>query len=288
MELTTARLLLAPMDPDRDAQALHGAYGDRDVMRWWNTPVRVDVADTRRDLANLVEGEGARMWVVREAGDPVGMVGLLGDVDVPGLTWLLCRKAWGRGLMVEAAAAVVDHAFGSLGLARVEAWVEATNARSLATARRIGLTERGRLAQRYPHREHPHESIVLGRSRETEATPVLNVEVTLPVRNVAPVLDVLRSVLGARTLYSVDDPPTMVGVVFGPWSVGPCLRLVAASSVEPVTATVDVGTDFEAAYGRAVATEADIASAPVEQPWGAREFALRLSDGHQLVVTGPA
>jgi len=288
VELTTARLLLAPVDPDRDAQALHAAYGDPDVMRWWNTPVRVDVADTRADLAALRDGEGARMWVVREAGDPVGMVGLLGDVDVPGLTWLLCRKAWGRGLMTEAAAAVVDHAFGSLGLARVEAWVDATNTRSLATARRIGLTERGRLAQRYPHRQHPHESIVLGRSRETEGTPVLNVEVTLPVPDVAKAFGLLQSVLGARTLYSVDDPPTMAGVVFGPWSVGPCLRLVAASSVEPVTATVDVGTDFDAAYGRAVATGADVASAPVEQPWGAREFVLRLSDGHQLVVTGPA
>ena len=288
MELTTTRLLLAPMDPDRDAQALHAAYGDQDVMRWWNTPVRVDVADTRADLAALRDGEGARMWVVREAGDPVGMVGLLGDVDVPGLTWLLCRKAWGRGLMTEAAAAVVDHAFGSLGLARVEAWVDATNTRSLATARRIGLTERGRLAQRYPHRQHPHESIVLGRSRETEGTRVLNVEVTLPVPDVAKAFGLLQSVLGARTLYSVDDPPTMAGVVFGPWSVGPCLRLVAASSVEPVTATVDVGTDFDAAYGRAVATGADVASAPVEQPWGAREFVLRLSDGHQLVVTGPA
>jgi RimJ/RimL family protein N-acetyltransferase len=276
------------MDPDRDAKALHAAYGDQDVMRWWNTPVRVDVADTRADLAALRDGEGARMWVVREAGDPVGMVGLLGDVDVPGLTWLLCRKAWGRGLMTEAAAAVVDHAFGSLGLARVEAWVDATNTRSLATARRIGLTERGRLAQRYPHRRHPHESIVLGRSRETEGTPVLNVEVTLPVPDVAKAFGLLQSVLGARTLYSVDDPPIMAGVVFGPWSVGPCLRLVAASSVEPVTATVDVGTDFDAAYGRAVATGADVASAPVEQPWGAREFVLRLSDGHQLVVTGPA
>jgi len=112
--------------------------------------------------------------------------------------------------------------------------------------------------------------------------------VTLPVPDVAKAFGLLQSVLGARTLYSVDDPPIMAGVVFGPWSVGPCLRLVAASSVEPVTATVDVGTDFDAAYGRAVATGADVASAPVEQPWGAREFVLRLSDGHQLVVTGPA
>jgi RimJ/RimL family protein N-acetyltransferase len=289
VELTTARLLLTPLGPDRDAEALHAAYSDPDVMRWWNTPLRLDMVDTRRDLVNSLEGDGARFWVIREAGNPVGLVGLLGDVAVPGLSWLLCRQAWGRGLMTEAADAVIQHAFGPLGLTRVEAWVESTNVRSLSTARRIGLSECGRLAQRYPHREQPHESIVLGRSRGPEPTTVLNVEVTLPVLNVAKELDLLRAVFGARTLYAVGEPPTMVGVIFGPWSVGPCLRLVATSPPSaPVTANVDVGTGFDATYGRAVAVRADVAGPPVEQPWGMREFVLRLSNGHQLVVTGPA
>jgi RimJ/RimL family protein N-acetyltransferase len=235
LELTTARLSLAPLDPDRDAEALHAAYGDPQVMRWWNTPIRAEIADTRRDLVNSLAGEGAHFWVIRETEQPVGLVGLLGDVAVPGLSWMLCRQAWGRGLMTEAAAAVLDYAFGSLSLARVEAWVESTNVRSLSTARRLGLTEHGRLAQRYPHRDEPHESIVLGRSREPKAAAVLSVEVTLPVLDVARDLDVLRSALGARTLYDVGDPPTMVGVVFGPWSVGPCVRLVAARSpISPV------------------------------------------------------
>jgi RimJ/RimL family protein N-acetyltransferase len=289
VELRTARLLLAPLDPDRDAAGLHAAFSDPDVMRMWNTPLRVDVADTRRDLASILEGDGAHIWAVREADGTVGMVGLLGDVAVPGLSWLLARQAWGRGLMTEAAGAVVEYAFGSLGLGRVEAWVDATNIRSLATARRIGLIEYGRLAQRYPHRTRPHETIVLGRSREPEPTTVLGVEVTLPVLDIASQLDVLRSALGARQLYAVGNPPAMVGLVFGPWSVGPCLRLVAASSPPaPVTVNVDVGTGFDAAYRRAVAVGADIAAPPVEQPWGMNEFVLRLPDGHQLVVTGPA
>jgi RimJ/RimL family protein N-acetyltransferase len=289
MELTTARLSLTPLDPDRDAETLHAAYSDTDVMRWWNTPLCVDVADTRRSLAGILEGDGAHIWAVRAADEAVGVVGLLGDVAVPGLTWMLCRHAWGRGLATEAVAAVIEYAFGSLGLDRVEAWVESPNIRSLATARRIGLTEYGRLAQRYPHRERPHESIVLGRSRDPEPAAVLSIEAILPVRNVATQVDLLRDVLGARTLYSVDDPPSMVGVVFGPWNVGPSLRLVTASSpIAPVTLSVDVGTEFDASYGRAIATGADVASAPVEQPWGMREFVLRLSDGHQLVVTGPA
>ena len=289
MELTTGRLLLTPLDPEHDAEALHAAYSDPDVMRWWNTPLRLDIADTRRDLATTLEGDGAHFWAIREAEIPVGMVGLLGDVAVPGLSWMLCGHAWGRGLMTEAAGAVVEYAFGSLHLARVEAWVDATNVRSLATARRIGLTEYGRLAQRYPHREQPHESIVMGRSHEPEPTAVLSVEVTLPVLDVVTELEILRSALKARALYEIGDPPAMVGVVFGPWSVGPCLRLVAAPPpIAPATVTVDVGTEFDSSYRRAVAAGADIVALPAEKPWGMWEFVIRLTAGHQVVVTGPA
>ena len=54
---------------------------------------------------------------------------------------------------------------------------------------------------------------VLGRSREPPPPTVLNVEVTLPVRDVSAQLDLLSAVLGTRALYAVDEPPTMVGVV---------------------------------------------------------------------------
>jgi GNAT acetyltransferase-like protein len=106
VELTTDRLLLTPLNPDRDAEALHTAYSDPDVMRWWNTPLRDAVADTRRDLESILDGDGAHVWAVRETDKAVGLVGLLGDVAVPGLAWMLSKQAWGRGLMTEAAAAV--------------------------------------------------------------------------------------------------------------------------------------------------------------------------------------
>jgi uncharacterized glyoxalase superfamily protein PhnB len=77
-------------------------------------------------------------------------------------------------------------------------------------------------------------------------------------------------------------------VVLGPWSVGPRIRLAATPDVAPVTVTVDVGTEFDASYARAVAARADIASPPVEQPWGMREFVIRLPGGHQVVLNGPA
>lgn len=56
----------------------------------------------------------------------------------------------------------------------------------------------------------------------------------------------------------------------------------------PITVNIDVGTEFDATYDRAMTVGADITEPPVEQPWGIKEFALRLADGHQLVVIGPA
>ena len=118
---------------------------------------------------------------------------------------------------------------------------------------------------------------------------MLDVEVALPVLDVVANLQLLKSSLGARISYVVDDPPVIAGVVLGPWSVGPRIRLAATDTpVEPVTVTVDVGTEFDSSYRRARELGDHIAAPPVEQPWGMREFVLRLPDGHQLVVTGPA
>lgn len=49
----------------------------------------------------------------------------------------------GRGLMREAVALALDHAFGPLGLHRVEANIQPGNAASLALVRRLGFTREG-------------------------------------------------------------------------------------------------------------------------------------------------
>ena len=53
----------------------------------------------------------------------------------------------GRGLASKAVAAVLDQAFGQLGLDRVTLHTDAANERSLALARRLGFTEEGLLRQ---------------------------------------------------------------------------------------------------------------------------------------------
>ncbi len=53
----------------------------------------------------------------------------------------------GRGLVTRAVTAVLDHAFGPIGLDRVELRTGTDNARSRGVARRLGFTEEGELRE---------------------------------------------------------------------------------------------------------------------------------------------
>ena len=54
--------------------------------------------------------------------------------------WRLPRAAWGHGYAVEGAAALLDHAFDTLGLDRVWAETMAVNTRSRRVMERLGMT----------------------------------------------------------------------------------------------------------------------------------------------------
>lgn len=290
--LTTARLRLTPLDPERDAGQLHDAFTDPEVMRFWQWPVSADIGQTQQRLAESAGHSGALLWAVRPADDDevLGLTGLLGEVAIPGLQWLLRRSAWGHGYATEAVNAVIDHAFTVLELDRVEAWADAENSRSLAVARKAGLTPRGRFSQRYPHRDRAHETVVLGRPRLPEPPAVLSVMAELPVRDVAATLRVLTSILDCRAGFVVGDPPFIAGVSLTPWNAGPGFHLSATEDEQVPAArlTVDTPSELDAMYRRAVKAGVDIAQRPTVQPWGRREFEFRLPEGHCVVISTPS
>jgi RimJ/RimL family protein N-acetyltransferase len=77
--------------------------------------------------------------------------------------WRFRRDAWGAGFASEAARAILDHAFGALGLAEVVADIHPENARSVRVAENIGLVLRGR---RYHHGEpHLHYAMTMAEYR---------------------------------------------------------------------------------------------------------------------------
>ncbi|WEB38038.1 GNAT family N-acetyltransferase [Streptomyces yunnanensis] len=90
---------------------------------------------------------GYGWWAVevRATGEFIGFAGL--DQVDDGLPftgveigWRLARSAWGQGYATEAATAVLAYGFDTLGLPEILAVTTATNLRSQAVMRRIGMT----------------------------------------------------------------------------------------------------------------------------------------------------
>lgn len=289
--LRTERLWLVPLDPQADAADVHDAFTDAEVMRFWVVPPSADLAATTSWLIDALTLEGAHLWALRESehGPVIGFVGILGSVPVPGLQWLLRRQWWGNGYAAEAVIAVVEHALGELALDRVEAWVDPANIRSLAVARRAGLTERGRLIQRYPHRDHPQQSIVLGRSRQPEQDSVINVVVELLVRDVPGTIRLLQEALDFHIAFTEGEPLTFAALSIGPWNGGRRIHLIESKkdTVSPVALTLEVVADAFHMYQAAVDAGAKVNGPPEVEPWGRREFVIQLPEGHALTVSCP-
>ncbi|MCP2256822.1 Protein N-acetyltransferase, RimJ/RimL family [Streptoalloteichus tenebrarius] len=149
-ELLTPRLRLRPLTR-ADVDPLHELLSDPDAARFLPFPVtRELVRDHVEELltADNPEGMGSYSWEDRETGEFVGHGDLrpcpeTGDGRVE-MGWYLLRKHQGLGLATEAARAVLDHAYRTVGLDQVIALVHEENEPSVRIARRLGFVPESR------------------------------------------------------------------------------------------------------------------------------------------------
>ncbi|MFJ9468094.1 GNAT family N-acetyltransferase [Streptomyces caniferus] len=94
----------------------------------------------------------------------VGAVNLLidGSTRSGEVGYWLDADHQGRGLVTRAVTAVLDHAFGPLGLHRVVLETTTTNARSQGVARRLGFTQEGVLREGAAHPDTRHDAVIFG------------------------------------------------------------------------------------------------------------------------------
>jgi RimJ/RimL family protein N-acetyltransferase len=78
------------------------------------------------------------------------------------LGYVLAKSHWGAGFMHEALHAVIGHAFRNMGLRRLEAEVDPTNAASTRLLERLGFTREGVLRQRWVSAHGPYDVEVYG------------------------------------------------------------------------------------------------------------------------------
>lgn len=154
--LTTSRLRLRAPRAD-DLEPLYAIFSDPEALRWWSHPPWTERAQAQACLDSIAAGwrDGSfRQWAIVEPADdvPLGTVTLWALDRMHArceLGFMLRRDRWGQGLAGEAVAAALDHAFGALGLHRVEADVDPGNAASLRLLERLGFVREGRARERW-------------------------------------------------------------------------------------------------------------------------------------------
>jgi len=154
--LSTERLTLRPLT-ESDAPALFQIHAHPEVMRYWASPpwTEMDQAHQRiaRSRAGFADGSDIQFGIERRTDLVlVGMCSLF-NFNIPSrraeLGYALGRPFWGVGYMNEALHALLDHAFFTLNLHRVEADIDPRNLASAKTLARLGFQKEGHLRERW-------------------------------------------------------------------------------------------------------------------------------------------
>ncbi|MBB6048408.1 GNAT family N-acetyltransferase [Armatimonas rosea] len=140
-----------------DTDAVFAIWSDPEAMRYWSHPPYTERAQAEAkltgDLASSAAGS-ALPWAITLVGDDqlIGMC-TLHQIDLSNgraeVGYLLGRSYWGQGLATEAASLVIDYAFTTLGLRRLEADIDPRNTGSQRLLERLGFERDGYLRERW-------------------------------------------------------------------------------------------------------------------------------------------
>ncbi len=126
-------------------------------MRYWSSPPWTELDQARQRIAKSQEGFATGINAQygierREDGVLLGMCSLF-SFNIPSrraeMGYALGRPFWGVGYMNEALRTLVDHAFTTLDLNRLEADIDPRNLASAKTLERLGFQQEGLLRERW-------------------------------------------------------------------------------------------------------------------------------------------
>jgi RimJ/RimL family protein N-acetyltransferase len=175
--LIAERLALRPLRTS-DADDLYAVHSDPRVMRYWSHPpwTRREQANERiAQLAQDRERSESYTWAIVLADDR-----LVGTVSLFALNraqhraeigYALASREWSRGYATEAAHLAIAHAFGTIGLARLEADIDPRNEPSCRLVERIGFRREGLLRQRWHVAGEITDSAIYGLLRDEYVAP---------------------------------------------------------------------------------------------------------------------
>ena len=154
--ITTARLTLRLISHD-DVDALFEVFSNVEVMRYWSSPPLADRAAAVAlvsEIHDSFERQVMLKWgVARLTDNKVIGTTTLYNLDFSNrraeLGYALGRDYWGQGYMQEALQGLLEYAFETLDLRRLEADVDPRNKASIQTLERLGFQREGFLRERW-------------------------------------------------------------------------------------------------------------------------------------------
>lgn len=165
----TSDLHLRPSNAT-DAQSMFSMLSDPESMKYWCTETISDleaaVEALNKDLESDAQGN-SMCWAVCLKGQDK-MIGkcILFQFSQQNrraeIGYLLNRDYWRQGLMHQALEAIIDFAFNTLDLHRIEADVDTQNAASLGLLKKLGFKQEGLFKERWFVYDKWQDSVMLG------------------------------------------------------------------------------------------------------------------------------
>jgi RimJ/RimL family protein N-acetyltransferase len=147
----TERLRLERWSHTAHGAGLAAMNAQPEVLEYLGGGSRMTRAESDAASAGITahwDAYGFGLWaaIERATGEMLGFVGLCHPLWWPAMIervevgWRLRREAWGAGYATEGARAALRAGFETLGLEEIVSFVDRGNERSLAVARRLGMS----------------------------------------------------------------------------------------------------------------------------------------------------
>lgn len=167
--LQTPRLRLRPL-AESDVADVFAVFSDPVVMRYWDGQLMGTLQDAMRYIDHIHHGFRRRdffQWGIADAATDA----IIGTCTLTHLStthqraeigFALRQAQWGNGFGTETVKAIIEFAFATLELHRIEADVDPRNERSLRLLERLGFEREGRLRERYYLNGERQDAIMMG------------------------------------------------------------------------------------------------------------------------------
>ncbi len=213
--LRSVRLLLDPIGPD-DAHALTDSLQDERISLTTSVPYpyTIDMAESNLALSAAKWEAGSADFAIRDAHDHrfLGRIELIRSTRDPKsveLAYFMRVDEWGKGYMTEAVATVIDYAFTTMNVERIEWYAHLENWASWKPVWRNGFIREG--IRRRLGRPHLWAAALLKTDPREPATPWDG-----PSAGRGPALDPSRPMALVEQFHRTSSMPVRLGTGMEP------------------------------------------------------------------------